>query len=142
MNISHKVQKTLVKLEYNKIIEMLTGHASSPAGKERCRKLKPMTSPGDIQAAQEQTAAAFTRIVKKGRLSFSGNCPVEDSMKRLEIGAVLGSGDLLRICKLLEAAGRAKAYGRHETTDELSDCLDSYFEQLQPISVLSGDIRR
>lgn len=63
-------------------------------------------------------------------------------MKRLEIGAVLGSGDLLRICKLLEAAGRAKAYGRHETTDELSDCLDSYFEQLQPISVLSGDIRR
>ena len=135
-------QKTLVKLEYNKIIELLTGHASSPAGKERCRKLKPMTSPGDIQAAQEQTAAAFTRIVKKGRLSFSGNCPVEDSMKRLEIGAVLGSGDLLRICKLLEAAGRAKAYGRHETTDELSDCLDSYFEQLQPISVLSGDIRR
>jgi len=135
-------QKTLVKLEYNKIIEMLTGHASSPAGKEWCRKLKPMTSPGDIQAAQEQTAAAFTRIVKKGRLSFSGNCPVEDSMKRLEIGAVLGSGDLLRICKLLEAAGRAKAYGRHETTDELSDCLDSYFEQLQPISVLSGDIRR
>ncbi|MCB6203368.1 endonuclease MutS2 [Extibacter muris] len=135
-------QKTLIKLEYNKIIEMLTGHASSPAGKERCRKLKPMTSPGDIQAAQEQTAAAFTRIVKKGRLSFSGNCSVEDSMKRLEIGAVLGSGDLLRICKLLEAAGRAKAYGRHETTDELSDCLDSYFEQLQPISVLSGDIRR
>ena len=135
-------QKTLVKLEYNKIIEMLTGHASSPAGKERCRKLKPMTSPGDIQAAQEQTAAAFTRIVKKGRLSFSGNCPVEESMKRLEIGAVLGSGDLLRICKLLEAAGRAKAYGRHETTDEPSDCLDSYFEQLQPVTALSGDIRR
>lgn len=135
-------QKTLVKLEYNKIIEMLTGHASSPAGKERCRKLKPMTSPRDIQAAQEQTAAAFTRIVKKGRLSFSGNSTVEESMKRLEIGAVLGSGDLLRICKLLEAAGRAKAYGRHETTDELSDCLDSYFEQLQPVTVLSGDIRR
>ena len=135
-------QKTLVKLEYNKIIEMLTGYASSPAGKERCRKLKPMTSPGDIQAAQEQTAAAFTRIVKKGRLSFSGNSPVEESMKHLEIGAVLGSGDLLRICKLLEAAGRAKAYGRHETTDELSDCLDSYFEQLQPVTVLSGDIRR
>lgn len=135
-------QKTLVKLEYNKIIEMLTGYASSPAGKERCRKLKPMTSTGDIQAAQEQTAAAFTRIVKKGRLSFSGNSPVEESMKRLEIGAVLGSGDLLRICKLLEAAGRAKAYGRNETTDELSDCLDSYFEQLQPVTVLSGDIRR
>ena len=58
-------QKTLIKLEYNKIIEMLTANASSPAGKERCRKLKPMTSPEEIQITQEQTAAAFTRIVKR-----------------------------------------------------------------------------
>lgn len=135
-------QKTLLKLEYNKIIELLTGHASSAAGKERCKALKPMTSLQDILDAQEQTAAAFTRIVKKGRLSFSGNHPVEDSMKRLEIGASLGSGELLRICKLLEAANRAKSYGRHDTAEELSDCLDSYFERLKPLTVLSGEIRR
>lgn len=135
-------KKTLIKLEYNKIIELLTSHASSSAGKERCRKLKPMTALEDILAAQEQTAAAFTRIVKKGRLSFSGNNPVEDSMKRLEIGAALGSGELLRVCKLLEAANRAKSYGRRDTADELSDCLDSYFEQLQPLTILTGEIRR
>lgn len=135
-------QKTLIKLEYNKIIEMLTANASSPAGKERCRKLKPMTAPEEIQITQEQTAAAFTRIVKKGRLSFSGNSSVEDSMKRLEIGAVIGSGELLRICKLLECANRAKAYGRRENSDESSDCLDAFFEQLGPLTVLSGEIRR
>lgn len=135
-------QKTLIKLEYNKIIEMLTANASSPAGKERCRKLKPMTAPEEIQITQEQTAAAFTRIVKKGRLSFSGNSSVEDSMKRLEIGAVIGSGELLRICKLLECANHAKAYGRRENSDESSDCLDAFFEQLGPLTVLSGEIRR
>ena len=135
-------KKTLTKLEYNKIIELLTEQASSFSGKERCRKLKPMISLPDIQSAQEETAAAFTRIVKKGRPSFSGCNPVGDSLKRLEVGAALGSGELLRICKLLETAGRVKSYGRHETSDESEDCLDALFQQLEPVAPLSAEIRR
>ena len=135
-------KKTLTKLEYNKIIELLTEQASSFSGKERCRKLKPMISLPDIQSAQEETAAAFTRIVKKGRPSFSGCNPVGDSLKRLEVGAALGSGELLRICKLLETAGRIKSYGRHETSDESEDCLDALFQQLEPVAPLSAEIRR
>ncbi|MCQ4689233.1 endonuclease MutS2 [Clostridium sp. SL.3.18] len=135
-------KKTLTKLEYNKIIELLTEQASSFSGKERCRKLKPMISLPDIQSAQEETAAAFTRIVKKGRPSFSGCNPVGDSLKRLEVGAALGSGELLRICKLLETAGRVKSYGRHETSDESEDCLDALFQQLEPVAPLAAEIRR
>lgn len=134
--------KTLTKLEYNKIIELLTEQASSFSGKERCRMLKPMISLSDIQSAQEETAAAFTRIVKKGRPSFSGCNPVGDSLKRLEVGAALGSGELLRICKLLETAGRVKSYGRHETSDESEDRLDALFQQLEPVAPLSAEIRR
>lgn len=135
-------KKTLAKLEYNKIIELLTDHASSFSGKELCRRLKPMTSLTDIQIAQEETGAAFTRIIKKGRPSFSGCNPVNDSLRRLEIGGSLGSGELLRICKLLETAGRAKAYGRHDNSDDTEDCLDSYFAQLNPVSILTAEIRR
>lgn len=135
-------KKTLAKLEYNKIIELLTDHASSFSGKELCRRLKPMTSLSDIQIAQEETGAAFTRIVKKGRPSFGGCNPVNDSLRRLEIGGSLGSGELLRICKLLETAGRAKAYGRHDNADDTEDCLDSYFAQLNPVSILTTEIRR
>lgn len=135
-------KKTLAKLEYNKIIELLTDHASSFSGKELCRRLKPMTSLTDIQVAQEETGAAFTRIVKKGRPSFSGCNPVNDSLRRLEIGGSLGSGELLRICKLLETAGRAKAYGRHDNANDTEDCLDSYFSQLNPVSILTTEIRR
>ena len=133
---------TLAKLEYNKIIELLTDHASSFSGKELCRRLKPMTSLSDIQIAQKETGAAFTRIVKKGRPSFGGCNPVNDSLRRLEIGGSLGSGELLRICKLLETAGRAKAYGRHDNADDTEDCLDSYFAQLNPVSILTTEIRR
>lgn len=135
-------KKTLAKLEYNKIIEQLIEHASSFSGKELCRRLKPMTDISAIKSAQNETAAAFTRIVKKGRPSFSGCNPVNDSIRRLEIGGVLGSGELLRICKLLETAGRARAYGRHDNADEMEDCLDGYFEQLNPVTILVNEIRR
>ena len=135
-------KKTLTKLEFDKIIDLLTEHASSFSGKEKCRKLKPKTDIGEIEAAQEETSAAFSRIVKKGRPSFNGCNPVNDSLKRLEIAGTLGSGELLRICKLLECAGRAKAYGRRDNADEGEDCLDSYFSRLEPVTPLSSEIRR
>lgn len=135
-------QKTLTKLEYHKIIAMLEEQASSFRGRQLCRKLKPMTDLNKINTSQEQTAAAFTRLIKKGRISFSDAAPVEESMKRLEVGAALGSGELLRILKLLQTAGRVKAYGRHDTQDELTDCLDAYFEQLEPLTLLANEIER
>ena len=116
-------KKTLTKLEYHKIIDILIEQATSFGGKERCKRLKPMTSLPDINTAQEQTAAAFTRIIRKGRPSF-------------------GSGELLRICKLLENAGQIKAYGRHETVDDAEDCLDIFFQQIEPLTLISTEIRR
>lgn len=135
-------QKTLTKLEYYKITAMLEECASSFRGKQLCRRTKPMTDPERIETAQEQTAAAFTRIIRKGRISFGDAAPVEESMKRLEIGGALGIGELLRICRLLRSAGRVKAYGRHDTQEDLADCLDVYFEQLEPLTLLANEIER
>lgn len=135
-------KKTLTKLEYYKIIDLLSEQATTFGGERKCRNLKPSTDILKIETMQEQTAAAFTRIVKKGRLSLSGCYPVEDSMKRLEVGAALSAAELLRICKLLQAASRARSYGRHETTDDLEDCLDIYFEQIEPLTFLSAEIDR
>lgn len=134
--------KTIKKLEYNKIIDLLTEQASSQGGKQLCRRLLPMKDLNAIQTAQEQTKAAFDRIVKKGRPSFGSCTPIDDSLKRLEIGAALGCNELLRICKLLENAARVKSYGRHETVDEQFDCLDIYFEQIEPLNPLAVEIRR
>lgn len=135
-------QKTLDKLEFPKIINMLEERASSPSGKQMCRRLKPMTDLQKITAAQEETAAAFTRIVKKGQLSFSGCYSVNESLKRLEIGSALNAAELLRIGKLLKTAARVKSYGRHDTVDEAADCLDGYFDQVTPLAPLAGEIER
>lgn len=134
--------KTLYKLEFDKIVTLLEEQASSVRGRQLCRKLKPMTDLEHINTYQGQTAAAFTRIVRKGRISLSDAFPVGESLKRLEIGGVIGSGELLRICKLLQTAARAKSYGRHDTQEDLADCLDIYFERLEPLTPLTCEIER
>ncbi len=135
-------KKTLNKLEYNKIIDLLAAQAQSFSGREQCRKLKPMTTLSQIDEAQAETEAAFSRIVKKGRPGFEGNQPVGESLRRLEIGGDLGAGELLRICRLLECASKVKSYGAHDTSRDLADCLDPYFDDLYPLPQLTREIRR
>ena len=135
-------KKTLQKLEYYKIIDLLAEQASCPSGKKLCESLTPSTELSTIETMQEQTAAAFSRLVKKGRISFSGCYAVESSMMRLEIGGALSSTELLNICKLLETANRVKSYGKHDNADVSEDCLDTYFHQLEPVTNVSMEIRR
>lgn len=133
-------QKTLFKLEFDKITGHLEEEAGSFRGRQLCRRLKPMTDIDKINTYQEQTAAAYTRIVRKGRISFSDASPVEESMKRLEIGGALGISELLRIGRLLATAARARSYGHRDTQEEETDCLDAYFDQLDPLAALAAEI--
>lgn len=135
-------QKALKTLEYNKITELLEGFASSSMGKELCRNLTPLDNLAEIEAMQQETADALSRVYQKGSLSFGGVRDIRGSLKRLEIGSTLGTGELLSICSLLENANRAKAYSRRETENDTGDSLDPLFELLQPLTPLSLEIRR
>ncbi len=135
-------EKVLQTLEYNKIIDLLEQYASSDAGKKMCRNLRPQTDPGLITEAQEDTAAALSRIFQKGSLSFSGNEDPTLLLRRLEIGGSLSAGELLSLCDLLEASKRAKSYGQKERSDEAEDCLTSLFSLLEPLTPLSNEIKR
>ncbi|HJC91239.1 MAG TPA: endonuclease MutS2 [Candidatus Mediterraneibacter excrementigallinarum] len=135
-------QKTLSKLEYDKIAALLEEEASSFRGRQLCRRIKPLTDINKINTLQDQTAAAFTRIVRKGRISFGDAAPVEESMKRLEIGGALGISELLRISRLLVNAARVKSYGRHDTQEDSEDCLDPFFDVLEPLTPLTNEIER
>lgn len=135
-------QKALKKLEFDKIIHILTGHAASAGAKELCASLMPSDSILEIEQAQEETADALRRIYRKGGLSFGGIRDVRGSLKRLEIGSVLGMGELLQIMSLLETAGKAKQYGLRDSDEETRDSLNESFELLEPLPSLAGDIRR
>lgn len=135
-------QKALKTLEFDKIIHILTGHASSSGAKELCERLVPSDSMEEIQRTQAETEDALRRIYRKGSLSFGGIRDVRGSLKRLEIGGVLGMGELLQIMSLLETAGKVKQYGQREPDDESRDCLDESFEMLEPVISLVNEIRR
>ena len=135
-------QKALSSLEYPKIIERLIEKASSPMGKELCRKLQPSTDINKIRLMQTQTKDALTRLFQKGSVSFGSVKDIRGSLKRLEIGSSLGIMEILSVCALLENTSRVKAYSRGARSDLPSDSLDSMFEQLAPLTPLSSEIRR
>ena len=135
-------QKTLKTLEFDKIIHRLTEHAASVGAKKKCTELVPVTSLWEIERAQTQTADALRRIWQKGSISFGGIRDIRGSIKRLEIGGILGMGELHQIMSLLETAGQVQKYGAHERDDEKADSLDESFEFLDPVPSLCSEIRR
>ena len=135
-------QKALKTLEYDKIIHRLTGHAASAGAKERCEKLQPSASLWEIERAQTQTADALRRVYQKGSVSFGGIRDIRGSIKRLQIGGILGMGELRQIMSLLETADKVQQYGAHENVDEKADSLDESFGFLDPVPALAKEIRR
>ncbi len=135
-------KKVLYTLEYNKITEQLSSYASSDWAKEHCIHLKPITDKAKIEQAQAETAAALSRIYRKGSLSFSGIHKIGMSLKRLEIGGILSIEELLHIASLLEAAKRVKTYGRNDRDNIPADTLDAMFTSIEPLTPLCEEIRR
>lgn len=135
-------QKALISLEYYKIIERLTEKASSPMGKDLCRKLLPSTDLQNIRLMQTQTRDALTRLFQKGSVSFGSVKDIRGSLKRLEIGSSLGIIEILSVCSLLENTSRIKAYSRSDRSNTPEDSLDPMFDALSPLTPLSSEIRR
>lgn len=135
-------QKALKTLEFDKIIHILTAHAASEGAKEMCRKLVPYDNINDVERAQRETADALRRVYRKGSVSFGGIRDIRGSLKRLEIGGILGMGELLQIMSLLETAGKIQQYGQREADDTSRDSLDESFEFLDPVPALASEIRR
>ncbi len=135
-------KKVLHVLEYDKIMERLTEKATSEQGRKMTSSLVPMTDLEAINQAQTETADALGYLFRKGSTSFGGNKDLGMCIKSLEIGSVLSIPELLRIAAFLENVNRIKSYGRKEREDVPADSLDVYFESLEPLTLLSNEIRR
>lgn len=134
--------KVLQVLEYHKIIERLADKASSLPGRELCLALTPDTDIDVIIHNQQETADALSRLFKKNNISFGNNKPLSASLKSLDIGASLPTGELLKIAGFLENVNRVKAYGRKERSDLPDDSLTHYFDALEPFTQIAEELRR
>ena len=134
--------KVLRTLEYEKIIDQLVNCAGSLLGKDLCKNLVPSSDIEEIRTMQHETSLALARIYQKGCLSFSGVYDIRGSLKRLEVGSILGTSELLHISKMLDVCSRAKSYDRKDNDETEPDALDAMFQSLQPLAPLAGEIRR
>lgn len=98
------------QLEFDKIIDKLTGYAVSSLGKERCREILPYNSYYEAESALELTESAVDTRLKLGTTPVRPFSDVRDSIKRAGIGACLGIGDIMRVGNLLSACHTAKKH--------------------------------
>ena len=127
--MNEQYQKSLTKLELDKVLALLADHASSPAAKERCLAVRPLDDAEDIRLLQAQTSAACKLITLKGSPSFGGIADVGASLSRADRGGCLSPEELLRVATVLKAARTAKEYAEG---DAVESGLDIFFRQLTP----------
>ncbi len=134
-----KVYKTL---EFDKILEQLARNASSEAGATLCEKLTPMTDLEEIRTAQMQTTDAVSRLRKKAGPHLGTLPDIRPSLKRLAIGSILNTVELLEITSILDSAWSARRFLKPENEEAPLDSLSSYYDTLDPCQSLSNEIKR
>ena len=130
-------EKSLKKLELDKVLELLAEHAGSDAAKEKCRAMTPLTDADDIRALQKETSDACKLITLKCSPSLGGIRDMSASLARADRGGVLSTEELLQIAGCLKSARMVKNYA---DGDSVPTVLDPWFFQLMANKYLEEKI--
>ncbi len=135
--MSELYEKSLLKLELDRVLEMLAERAGSELGKDACRNLRPVSDLEDVQALLDQTTAAADLSTRKGYPNFYEAQDVSFSLERADRGGALNPKELLRIAGTLRCARVVKGY---TAEDESPTVLDEMFKCLTPNKYLEDKI--
>ena len=93
--MSELYEKSLLKLELDRVLELLSSCAGSVGGKEACFKVKPISDLEEVQILLDQTTAASELCTKKGNPVFGDVSDVSASLERANLGGSLQPGGAL-----------------------------------------------
>ena len=108
--MSELYEKSLLKLELDRVLEQLAQCAGSQEGKQRCLQLRPSSDLEDVQSMLDETTTASELSTQKGYPGFSGVRDVSASLEHADRGGVLQPKELLHIAGVLKAARSVKDY--------------------------------
>ena len=135
--MSELYEKSLIKLELDRVLEMLSGCAGSIGGKEACLRIRPVSDLEDVQLLLEQTTSASDLCTKKGNPIFGDVSDVSASLERANLGGSLQPKELLRIAGVLRCARNIRSY---VSEDDKPTVLDVMFKALTPNKYLEDKI--
>lgn len=126
------MQNYLNKLEYDKILTLLSSNSNTYLGKELCLDLKPSNSKDKVVTLLKETDEACTLLLRKGNLPISDFEDISLSVKNLESNISLSAKALLDIANVLRISRDLKEYFYKDEDFDLSNfsILDSYFSRL------------
>ena len=101
-------EKSLKKLEFDKICQMLAQRASSLMGKELAAALVPETDLWVIERLQDETEEGFQMLVRQGEPPFGGIRDIRGLLQRSSVGGLLSMGELLMVQIPPAVFGRSK----------------------------------
>ena len=130
-------EKSLHKLELDRVLAMLCDCAVSGEAKERCAALQPNTDKDEVIGLQTQTADACRLISLRSSPAFQDVKDVRASLDRADRGGCLSPKELLQIAGVLRCTRAAKEYydGAAANTS-----LDWMFASLTPNRYLEDRI--
>jgi len=135
--MSELYEKSLLKLELDQVLELLSQCAGSIGGKEACLRIRPNSDLEEVELMLQQTTAASDLCTRKGNPVFGDVTDVSASLERANRGGSLQPKELLRIAGILRCARNIKGY---VSEDEKVTVLDSLFNALSPNKYLEDKI--
>ena len=130
-------EKSIKKLELDRVLHMLAECAGSAEGKVACVNLKPVSDLEDVETLLSETTAAVNLSTRKGYPGFSGVQNVGEILDRADRGGVLQPKELLAVAGVLRCTRTTKDYVQDEDDETV---LDPYFLQLTPNKYLEERI--
>lgn len=126
------MQNYLNKLEYDKILTLLSANSKTYLGKELCLDLKPATSKDKVITLLKETDEACVISLRKGNLPISDFEDISLPIKNLKSNISLSSKALLDTANILRLSRDLKEYFYKDEDFDLSNfsILDSYFCRL------------
>ena len=103
-------QKSFKSLEYDKIIDILSGFATGSKTKTVIKNMVPYTEYEDIKSALEETDDAVKVVLRYGQPPHIGYDTQDESVKRSMSGGVLSIKELLGVSSLLRMSSLYKKF--------------------------------
>ncbi len=102
--------KSLEKLEFNKICNILKSYTITYIGMDLAENLKPLSTKKEIEKAQKQTTEASTLLYRKGSIPVSEIEDITPHIKKLNSNLFLSIKQLLDLKKILNISSKLKDY--------------------------------
>ena len=136
------MEKYTKKLEYDKVINILSEYCNTYIGKELCSKLQPNFNFNEVTKLLSQTDEACLLLVKKGNLPLNAIPNINNYLKSLDSELILSIKGLLDIARFLKISREVKDYffSDKESMNDEYELLYNYFNNLYSNPNLENNI--